>query len=1510
MKRRSAETLELDGPPPVTLGLRRFVLRSVGPPAARFHPLDLDLVSAEGTLARRALCVLTNTGGKSTLLKLLSAVVNPGTAGLIGKGEMADMVLATDTSHAVLEGQQADGARYVTGWMAQWPNLQKARPRDLRQCWYTFRVVEGFGVDDLPFEHEGRRTRWEEFRRQLRALIDAHKADAVGTIADTQIDWNRALIERTRIDAELFRYQSTMNAAESGAAALVNRLKTPEAVASFFVSAFDDDVLSATVFREIAAYTAQAARRTVMETHAELCAELAMALEVFHNENMNYASAREMEILDTERRRELAGAVRSRAVVEAARSAEAEQALVAEEERLAATNRSITSDEDRRKQYLLVEAEMRHASAVVASKAAERAERVADLERSAWAAVHAVIAHDSAVAANLQAQEAFDAAEEELAPLRNQVAVAAQVLAAGLIAQADHAAELAVAASARLDAANAARTAAVGRRETALKEEASFQSKVAAGDAAIARTAEQVTNARRRGDIGAGETASEASGRWFVAQGEAAERRRKAMADKDRAAGAHREALKDRSAADLARRDAATAAKEAAAALNSATASARALLDDADVAAVLGETPAGLPPHRAVPQTVAAQAALSIDGQAREVERSADGTVAEVDRVQAELARLRGTDLLDAGADVSRAVEVLREAHISAVTGWTWLEGAVAAGDRLDFIDARPDIANGVVVTDPSRLDAAREALEKAELLPRLAVVVTTSRTATTTVDSLPAGDPDRIVVDPHPGLYDKGKAKAEIARLEDQQNMLAGRLVDQRARSRELRAAVALARSHSQEWPDARLDDAEKRRDEAAVAIAAAESREEAAGRAILLAVAAEEGATLAEQAATAAHDEAAKVQIRLAGLVEAEAGVAAWLGSRPSVVEGIARQGREAQLAATAIVDATAAGELAAGEQREAQQVVRTSRERATQLAVVPADFVPELSVHLLEARFAELNTRLADEAAGRDHLAALRRAEADVSVTAAALTGLSEAVLALATEHSSSVMAATANSVRGQTASTEATWREAVRHSAECRQQVDKWQQIAAGHRPTDRRLVHATLGPEEIPVDADDAARRVAEADSRLVVSRALAASQAAAREAALRLRDTARQAASDFTRLVFEQDAPVAVADPYEGNVDGALAELNQRRKAVTAAKELVAESKLARQAATAAVNRAASGRGWADIGDSIRERCTVATAEVLAEHGGRYLDGLRIREASLRSDIDKLDTHRAVVINSLGQTCDRLRRSLRQVRSASTIPTRVTNVGGQPAIIIEFKPLGVDGSNAALELVVDRWAASGADLSDSRTRLARLMEALSATVENRPLVGHWNVKLLKPRIDGDVTYCTPDRVAKEYSGGQELTLAVMLYCALAKVRSSDRTGSDRPPGLLLLDNPFGAASNERLIEMWQKLAEASDVQLLCFTALSEPSILNAFNGPGTVRQTMRNDREQRNGHQHVRAIGADGTVAGRVATHLKGPELEDGEESRVSGLTYQTKTPFPVEAPAKADQEADPEPDL
>ena len=429
-------------------------------------------------------------------------------------------------------------------------------------------------------------------------------------------------------------------------------------------------------------------------------------------------------------------------------------------------------------------------------------------------------------------------------------------------------------------------------------------------------------------------------------------------------------------------------------------------------------------------------------------------------------------------------------------------------------------------------------------------------------------------------------------------------------------------------------------------------------------------------------------------------------------------------------------------------------------------------------------------------------------------------------------------------------------------------------------------------------ADDAVRRASELDRRLVTARALRDGQQAEVTAAEERTRTAASATQEFYRLVFAQDDPVSVAEPYLGDVDAAHRVLDDLRKAVDDATKQAAEARLARQAAAGEVNKRANDNRWGDIPNSLKDLCVDASVQALSEHGERYRSGLRTRETSLVADIADLDKHRSVVIDSLGQTCEQIRRSLRRVKAASTLPPRVFGAGGQPAITIDFKPLATEAANAGLTSVIDEWAAGGAPLQgDAKTRQARLMQAVSATVERRPEAGRWSVKMLKPRIDGDVTYCPPERVTREYSGGQELTLAVLLYCTLAAVRADDRTGGDRPPGLLLLDNPFGAASSEQLINMQQELAAAADVQLFCLTALSEPSILNGFNGPGTFRQTLRNDRDQRNGHQHVRAVGADDRTHRRVTAHLAGSALDDGEESRVGGLGYQTRQPFPTEAP-------------
>jgi hypothetical protein len=188
--------------------------------------------------------------------------------------------------------------------------------------------------------------------------------------------------------------------------------------------------------------------------------------------------------------------------------------------------------------------------------------------------------------------------------------------------------------------------------------------------------------------------------------------------------------------------------------------------------------------------------------------------------------------------------------------------------------------------------------------------------------------------------------------------------------------------------------------------------------------------------------------------------------------------------------------------------------------------------------------------------------------------------------------------------------------------------------------------------------------------------------------------------------------------------------------------------------------------------------------------------------------------------------CREQRRLLREVSSSSRLPPGLGQITGQPALKIRFEDATDDEVCAP-----DSATALTAGHSKSPPirnvpphRRSALTDAVRDTVLDRSRAGAFSIDILKSRIDGQVMYCPPDRIRDDFFGGQVLTLAVLVCCALSRVRSAHRTGGGRPPGTLLLDNPFGAASAKTLIRMQHGLAAHSGIQLICATGLSNANV--------------------------------------------------------------------------------------
>src|SRR5579859_6657925 len=231
-----------DALPVPPLRLRRIRLCGVGPDGARFDPLDLDFTTDDGA-ASRVLLSLTNTGGKSTLITLVSSLVVPASRAQVGGKNLGDYVLTGDTSHIVCEWEDATtSTRTVTGTVMEWkdgrrqPGHKQRSTTNMHRAWYLFRTGPGLpGIDDLPFVVDGRRVVYEKYVT-MTAELASQRPQAQWVLARTQQEWTRTLEERTSIDPVLFGYQMRMNDAEAGAQKLLATFDSPDNVVRFFVA--------------------------------------------------------------------------------------------------------------------------------------------------------------------------------------------------------------------------------------------------------------------------------------------------------------------------------------------------------------------------------------------------------------------------------------------------------------------------------------------------------------------------------------------------------------------------------------------------------------------------------------------------------------------------------------------------------------------------------------------------------------------------------------------------------------------------------------------------------------------------------------------------------------------------------------------------------------------------------------------------------------------------------------------------------------------------------------------------------------------------------------------------------------------------------------------------------------------------------------------------------------------------------------------------------------------------
>ncbi|MFE9123442.1 hypothetical protein [Streptomyces sp. NPDC007172] len=1502
--------------------LSRVRLYSIGPAGARYADTVLDLrgvgapvpnpapaqaeffedepVGPPRRPAPAGVLFLENGGGKSVLLKLIFSVMLPGhrnTLGGASSGVLRKFLLADDCGHVALEWQHTlTGELVVVGKVSEWRGRQVSNdPRKFAEAWYSFRPGPGLSLDSLPVAEssamrpsaegasgaQGRRRTMKGFRD---AITEATKAYPHLEVYWEEIHdrWNEHLGD-LGLDPELFRYQREMNADEGEAAGLF-AVKKDSDFTDLLLRAVTDTRDTDGLADLVSGFGNKLGRRAELTAERDFTAGSVDLLNRIVEAAETRARARDIHAGAERRTRTLARRLSARAAEERGRAADLAQQVTA-------AAHQVTLAERARGTSSLIASELayRHASlalAVAEKAAAAQRRELADARtlHSAWQAAEAVLRHRAAADRSARVAAAIQEAERDAAP-----ALAARARAAADLVRALH-------------------TAAEDGERVAAEEEERSAGLQEAGEAAHRDATAAATEAQRaRSETGhlrqrlaevEQETAEAVRAGWLDDSAPDADPARAALAASDAektavagwdtareaartAADRAREAASVEARAELAAARAEDAARAAGNAYDAERRAAESIAAEERLAELLGLPGTGAGTASGVPEPRRHQDEMSqgplgaeeLDRSADELRALLDQSVAAAERQLFELrtaaaddARILGAlgdgGLLPPSADVLATVEYLGEHGIPALPGWRYLAQAVAPADHAAVLAARPELVDGVVITDPASHVRAREALANAALLPRSAVAVGTTAALLAPVPAADSGGESGIfLVPPNPAMHDEHAADEERQSLraratarDEEIRTLAARLTGDRS----LAARIGSWRA---DCPPGML---------AELAAAAETTRETAKQAAEELTEARTARAEADEAAAETARvrEERQEAAQRARRAADALAGLAFRLRERAGwqvKLRELADEAAESEARAQSLLErAKAADEDRRAAQRAADDAHRTSRalraERA-EIAGAPENLpepdadAPRHALPALREAYRAASQLYEKVGVGADLRAEQARAESDESAALAELDRLSNKVRTRAATLLEGTDGADGPSRQAAAARAESLVQMLETRASTASEQLGRLRGEAERLAPADGER-HTELPEDQVPADAEQAQALLRTATTQLAVRTDELETARAAHAELLTAHRTAEDGAGGFDETAAllrdllrdnshgpdEESAP----DPYPGSLEEARQSATEARRSLRGCSgDLSAADSAVREASDILVRHANATR-YEQVRTPARQQIRELPAASLPEHAAAWATAFEPRLRVLTDELEQLERNRDSIVDRLRGLVESALTTLRSAQRLSQLPEGLGEWSGQEFLRIRFEePDQATLTERLGEVIDDATRAAVKKNSDlRRDGMSLLLRGVQAALEPRGI----SVEILKPDAVLRAERVPVGQMGDVFSGGQLLTAAIALYCTMAALRSNDR-GRDkhRHAGTLFLDNPIGRANATYLLELQRAVSDALGVQLLYTTGLFDTTALAEF--PLVIR--LRNDADLRAGLKYI-----------------------------------------------------------
>ncbi|MFI7336068.1 coiled-coil domain-containing protein [Micromonospora aurantiaca (nom. illeg.)] len=1430
--------------------IHRIYLDRIGAPAARFRDVWLEFGSRTGNPLDTILW-MRNGGGKSTLIALICASIRPARNDYLATAEtgrhLEDCVLGADTAHIAIEWQDPDGRRMVTGAVYEWTDrVQPADPNvsweQLQQRWYAFTPSRPLAeIDLLPFHDVNQHpTTLKAFADAITALPP--EADSVVVEYKDQGKWTSALQDRG-LDPGLFTAILKINASEGGIEKQF-KFSTTDDFVRYLLSLVGDSATSRKLSTMLGKHRDSIARHPRLRTELDFTQEAVEHLGLLKDDHQRLHEAEDVRATKRRRARTLAASFAATAAQ--ARAQIARHSTDADHQRDRQKQAAASADAYERlhREYQWWAAYLHEEAAQAASTAAKKTVTERRRLREAWQLVPDFVQHTelSAQLEGLRQQQTRD--EADAAPVRHRYQRAAAQLIA-VLERSQRELEPVIAANVETAA------AAEGELEKARDKIGDVDRELGALTAERTQLRHSITVfetavARAVADKHLPADADLASTHTACAS-QHARLLRQIDVELPQAVAALAE---ERTPIDVEYEDLATQIANLEAALRELNYERQPLLDRINrlsthsrlTLLAQADTVDPIAANDTLKQTLN-DAIIAIDRE------RIDLAVDDADDRRALRSLAQQPGLLPASLDLTRAADVLREHNIPAATGWHYLADAVAPTMWQRAIATAPSLVAGLLVYDAGDLDAARKHLEAAALTPGTTVQVSTTHALQAAIDASTRAV-DGFVVPPAAALFDRSAAAIEIERRE----------AARAARDEHMRQ-LELARDRDKQlideltvlatsYPPGHLEHlaAEHKRITSGVA-AARKRHSELTGLRVGFDARAAELRQQREEVTREERITSSRVQILgvLAQQLPAITEIRARLTQIPAT-----RKDLEATraTAVTSEQQHRRAAERANGDVGRNRRSVAEFLREATELADAAGEATADAeAVTLAQARSTFDTARTAYQIhASRNVIdAQIESLVVQTSRLAAAMATADQDVLHLARDLAATPAAADPAVTAELAATAEEQYATALGEAAVKRAEATAANaalQKASGERPTRAEL----MLPVTEPADLDLALRLRADTDEQRKHHRTQ--QQAAANVLASldtkieRLTHDVEQFDSLATSLISDDEQAACAADAptaYAGAITEAMAEADTARKELAKADR---NFNTARNAVTErghAINRWVGEPRFATVSAEVKDRFTGGEHTTgLAEEADHLIAEIALYRANLQGQLDEVEQDKEIVVSAL---CEEVRTCLKMLQRAQTQAQLPPGIGEhlKNRRFLDVGPKsGVDTTPAVMRsrisTLVDGLVRSEAKTQPDGKTLT--WQAVCAAVGGP---GNFIARVLKPSTNLADEREPVERMGK-WSGGEKVTISLLLFCMLARLRAASR-GTDHPGlGVLPMDNPLGTVNYVAFLDLQRRVAAANGIQLIFLSGLADMRAIGRFPNIIRMKNTHNHDR--------------------------------------------------------------------